>query len=106
MVIALGLAHAQQAMEAQKKVTDATNNLLKSNSQMLKQSTAEIATQSERGIVDIETIQKANEDIIQAMDDLVRIQAEGREKRLAVEVELKAAEDQLKQRLIQTTSIK
>jgi len=105
MVIALGLAHAQQALQAQKKVTDATNELLKANSEMLKQSTVEIATQSERGIVDIETIQKANGDIIQAMDDLVRIQTEGREKRLAVEVELKAAEDQLKQRLIESRKI-
>ncbi|MCC8154034.1 MAG: toxic anion resistance protein [Tannerellaceae bacterium] len=104
MVLSLGLAHAQQALEAQKKVTDATNQLLKSNSEMLKQSTRQIASESERGIVDMDTIRKANEDLIQSMEDLVKIQAEGREKRLAVEVELKAAEDELKKRLLQETS--
>ncbi|MCD8029749.1 MAG: toxic anion resistance protein [Bacteroides sp.] len=102
MVIALGLVHAQQAMEAQKKVTDMTNELLKSNSEMLKQSTRQIAIESERGIVDLETIQKANEDLIATMDDLVKIQAEGRQKRMAAEVELKAAEEQLKQRLLES----
>ncbi len=105
MVIALGLVHAQQAMDAQKKVTDMTNDLLKSNSEMLKQSTRQIAIESERGIVDMETIQKANDDLIQTMDDLVKIQAEGREKRIAVEIELKAAEEQLKQRLLESKKL-
>lgn len=101
MVIALGLAHAQQALQAQKSVTDATNELLRRNSEMLKQSTREIATENERGIIDMDTIKKANEDLMTAMDDLVKIQAEGREKRIAAEVELKAAENQLKQRLLE-----
>ncbi len=102
MVIALGLVHARQAMEAQKKVTDMTNDLLKSNSEMLKQSTRQIAIESERGMVDLETIRKANEDLIATMDDLVKIQAEGRQKRMEAEVELKAAEEQLKQRLLES----
>lgn len=101
MVLSLGLAHTQQALSAQKAVTDTTNELLKRNSEMLKQSTTEIATESERGIVDIETIKKANDDLFQAMDDLLRIQAEGREKRIAAEVELKAAEEDLKKRLLE-----
>jgi uncharacterized protein YaaN involved in tellurite resistance len=100
MVLSLGLAHTQQALDVQKAVTDTTNELLKRNSEMLKQSTAEIAKESERGIVDIETIKKANGDLFQAMDDLLRIQAEGREKRIAAEVELKAAEEELKKRLL------
>ena len=101
MVLSLGLVHSQQALQAQKTVTDATNELLRRNSEMLKQSTVEIATESERGIVDIETIKKANDDLFQAMDDLLRIQSEGRQKRLAAEVELKAAEEQLKKRLVE-----
>lgn len=100
MVLSLGIAHTQEALAAQKAVTDTTNELLRKNSEMLKQSTVEIATESERSIVDFETIKKANDDLFQAMDDLVRIQAEGREKRLAVEVELKAAEEEMKNKLL------
>ena len=100
MVLSLGIVHTQEALAAQKAVTDTTNELLKRNSEMLKQSTVEIATESERSIVDFETIKKANDDLFQAMDDLVRIQAEGREKRLAVEIELKAAEEEMKNKLL------
>lgn len=100
MVISLGLVHAQQALQAQKMVTDATNELLRKNSEMMKQSTINVATESERGIVDIETIKKANEDLFTAMDELARIQKEGRERRIAAEIELKAVEDELKKRLL------
>ncbi len=100
MVLSLGLVHSQQALEAQKAVTDATNKLLQKNSEMLKQSTTQIAQETERGIVDMETIRKANTDLFTALDDLMRIQAEGRQKRLDAEVELKSAESELKSRLL------
>lgn len=100
MVLGLGIAHTQQALDTQRAVTDTTNELLKRNSEMLKQSTVQIATESERGIVDMDTIKKANEDLFHTLDELVRIQAEGREKRIAAEIELKAAEEQLKTRLL------
>lgn len=100
MVLSLGLVHTQQALHAQKTVTDATNELLKRNSEMLKQSTGQIARESERGIVDIETIKKANADLFVAMEDMLRIQQEGRENRKLVEVELLAAEEELKTRLL------
>lgn len=100
MVLSLGIVHTQQALDAQKAVTDTTNELLKRNSEMLKQTTTQIASESERGIVDFETIQKANNDLFEVMDELLRIQAEGREKRLTVETELKAAEEQMKKRML------
>jgi len=100
MVLSLGIAHSQQAADAQRTITDTTNKLLKRNSEMLKQSTTQIASESERGIIDLETIKQANSDLFTAMDDLIRIQAEGRERRLAVEIELKAAETELKNRLL------
>lgn len=100
MVLSLGIIHTQKALEAQRSVTDATNEMLKKNSEMLKQSTTEIATESQRGIVDIDTIKKVNADLIAAMDDLVRIQEEGREHRRMVERELKAAEEELKAKLL------
>lgn len=100
MVLALGIVHTQQALDAQKSVADATNAMLRRNSEMLKTSTGRIATESQRGIVDMETIRQANNDLFAAMDDLVRIQAEGRQKRIAAEVELKAAEEEFKQKML------
>ena len=81
MVLALGIAHSQQAMQAERAVTDATNELLKKNAATLKQGTIEIAKESERGIVDIETLKATNENLIQTFDEVMKIQAEGRAKR-------------------------
>lgn len=100
MVLTLGLARSQQALGAQQAVNDATNQLLTKNSEMLKDSTIKIAKETERGIVDIETIRKVNSDIITTIDEIVRIQAEGREKRRAVEIELKDSENDLKKHLL------
>ncbi|MDR1756844.1 MAG: toxic anion resistance protein [Culturomica sp.] len=101
MVLSLGILHSQQALNAQKNVVDTTNELLKKNSETLKQSTTQISVENERGIIDIETIRKANTDLLTTMDDICRIQKEGREKRIAVEIELKAAEEELKAKLSQ-----
>ncbi|MDM1355771.1 toxic anion resistance protein [Myroides marinus] len=103
MVLTLGLARSQQALGAQQAVTDATNDLLTRNSEMLKDSTIKIAQETERGIVDIETIRKVNTDIINTIDEIVRIQADGRDKRRAVELELKEQENDLKKHLLGTT---
>lgn len=102
MVLTLGIAHSQQALAAQRAITDATNELLVKNSEMLRQTTVEIAKESERGIVDIETIQKANTDIIATIDDVLKIQQEGREKRKLVEQELLQAENNLKNHILKT----
>lgn len=104
MVLTLGIAHAQAAVEAQKAITDTTNELLKKNSEMLKDASVKVATENERGIVDIETIKKVNADILSTIDDVIRIQKEGREKRATVEIELKATEDELKNHLIKSVN--
>ena len=100
MVLTLGIARSQQALGAQRAVTDATNELLSRNSGLLRDSTVQIAQETERGIVDIETIRKVNSDIINTIDDIVRIQEEGKEKRRAVEVELREQENELKKHLL------
>ena len=87
-------------------VTDTTNDLLRKNAEMLHQSTVEIATENERGIVDIETLQHTNNELIATLDDLMKIQEEGRQKRQAAEVELVNIEKQLKQKLMETTTIR
>ncbi len=101
MVLALGVAHSQQAAKAQREVTDMTNELLKKNSEMLKTATIETAKESERGIVDIETLQQTNQNLITSLDEVVRIQAEGRQKRGEAEVELARIEGELKQKLLE-----
>ena len=106
MVIALGMAHSKAAIRAQTMVTDTTNDLLRKNAEMLHQSTVEIATENERGIVDIETLQHTNNELIATLDDLMKIQEEGRQKRQAAEVELVNIEKQLKQKLMETTTIR
>ena len=101
MVLALGLAHSQQAIEAQRAVSDMTNELLKKNAAALKQGTVEAAKESERGVVDIETLQATNKSLIETLDELNKIQSEGRAKRAAAEVELGRIEGELKQKLME-----
>ena len=101
MVLALGLAHSQQAAEAQKAVTDLTNDLLKKNAEALKLSSVEVAKQAERGIVDIETLKQTNQSLIDTLDEVMRIQTEGRQKRQEAEVELRRIEGELKDKLLQ-----
>lgn len=104
MVLALGLANSQQAIEAQRAVTDMTNELLKKNAAALKQGTIEAARESERGIVDIETLQQTNRSLIETLDEVIKIQAEGRDKRAAAEVELGKIEGELKQKLLEISN--
>ena len=101
MVLALGISHSKQAMEAQRAVSDMTNDLLKKNADMLKIATIETAKESERGIVDIETLQHTNESLISTLDEVMVIQAEGRQKRREAEVELQRIEGELKQKLLE-----
>lgn len=101
MVLALGLAHSQQAIEAQRAVSDMTNELLKKNAAALKQGTIDAAKESERGVVDIETLQATNKSLIETLDELNKIQSEGRAKRAAAEVELGRIEGELKQKLME-----
>lgn len=103
MVIALGIEHSRQAMEAQRAVTDMTNELLKKNAAALHQATVDITKESERGIVDIETLTQTNSELIATLDDITTIQNEGREKRKAAEVELNRMENELKAKLIGIT---
>ena len=101
MVLALSMEHSQEAMKAQKAVTDLTNDLLNKNAEALKQGSIQIAEESERGIVDIETVQNANNKLIETLDEVIRIQEEGREKRRLAENELGKMEAQLKQKLLE-----
>ena len=101
MVLALGLAHSKEALETQRAVTDMTNELLKKNADMLKQGTVDIAQESERGIVDIETIAYTNQQLISTLDEVLRIQDEGRAKRKAAEAELIRIETELKNKLLE-----
>ncbi|MCI6082658.1 MAG: toxic anion resistance protein [bacterium] len=101
MVLALGMAHSQQAMQAERAVTDATNELLKKNAATLKQGTIEIAKESERGVVDIETLKQTNQQLISTLDELNKIRADGKAKRAAAEQELGRIEGELKQKLLE-----
>jgi uncharacterized protein YaaN involved in tellurite resistance len=100
MVLALGIHHSQQALEAQREVTNMTNYLLRSNAEKLKMGTVEIAKESERGIADIETLQHTNRMLIETLDEVRRIQTEGAAKRREAEVELRRIEGELKQKLM------
>jgi uncharacterized protein YaaN involved in tellurite resistance len=104
MVIALGIEHSRQAMEAGRMVTDMTNELLKKNAEALRQATVDITREAERGIVDIETLTHTNEQLIQTLDEVQQIQKEGREKRTAAEAELGRIESELKTKLIRMGS--
>lgn len=101
MVLALGIAHSAEAAQAQRQVTDITNELLRKNAETLHMATVETAKESERGIVDLETLQKTNADLIQTLDDVMRIQMEGRQKRLAAEMEMHRMEEELKRKLLE-----
>lgn len=101
MVLALGMAHSKEAMEAQRAVTDMTNELLKKNADALKQGTVDIARESERGIVDLETVQHTNQQLISTLDEVLKIQDEGRAKRRAAETELVRIEYELKAKLLE-----
>ena len=106
MVIALGLAHSQQALAAQRQVTDMTNELLRKNAEALKTATVQTAREAERGIVDIETLKATNEALISTLDEVLTIQNEGREKRRAAQEELARIEEQLKNKLLEINSAK
>lgn len=101
MVIAIGINHSRQAAKAQREVTDMTNELLRKNADVLKTATIETAKESERGIVDMETLKKTNESLITTLDEVVRIQAEGRVKRKEAESELGRMEEELKTKLLE-----
>lgn len=101
MVLALGIAHSAEAAQAQRQVTDITNELLRKNAETLHMATVETAKESERGIVDLETLQKTNADLIQTLDDVMRIQMEGRQKRQAAEMEMHRMEEELKIKLLE-----
>lgn len=100
-VIALGLSNAQQALEAQKAVSDVTNEMLRKNSEMLKQGTVEIAKESERSVVDIETLVEVNNNLISTIDSVIEIQRQGQEKRTQGEKELQRLESDLKNKLLE-----
>lgn len=101
MVIALGVTHSTQAAESQRQVTDMTNELLKKNAEKLKMATIETAKESERGIVEIETLKATNESLISTLDEVMKIQQEGRQKRKEAEAEMMNLENQLKTKLLQ-----
>ena len=101
MVLALGIAHSTEAAQAQRQVTDVTNALLKQNAEKLRMASIETAKEAERGIVDIETLKQTNAQLIQTLDDVMKIQQEGRTKRLAAEAEMAKMENELKVKLLQ-----
>lgn len=101
IVIALGLANAKSALDTQRKVSSLTNDMLKANSELLKQGTVEIAEESEKAIVDVETLQKTNSDLIETLDKLIQIHSAGKAKRLAAEGELLKIESELKNKLLE-----
>jgi uncharacterized protein YaaN involved in tellurite resistance len=101
MVIAIGIEHSAQAAKAEREVNDMTNALLKKNADMLKVATVEAAKESERGIVDMETLKHTNESLISTLDEVMKIQTEGKERRRTAEAELSQIEGQLREKLLQ-----
>ena len=100
MVLALGVAHSADAVRALREVTDMTNELLRKNAEKLKMSTIETARESERGIVDMETLRQTNQSLISTLDEVVKIQEEGKTRRREAEQELGRLENELKQKLL------
>lgn len=101
IVLALGIDHSKEAMEAERAVTNMTNDLLKKNAETLHQATVDVAKESERGIVDIETLQHTNEELIKTLDEVLEIQKEGHQKRQAAEEELQRIEGELNAKLLE-----
>lgn len=101
MVLALGVSHSKEAMEAQRAVTDMTNSLLKKNAETLHQATVETAKESDRGIIDLETLQHTNQELIATLDEVLAIQKEGHQKRADAEKELTRIEDELHRKLLE-----
>lgn len=103
MVIAIGLSHSTEAARAQREVSDMTNELLKKNAETLKVASIETAKESERGIVDIETLQSTNQTLISTLDEVLKIQKDGREKRANAEAELQKIENQMREKLLEAS---
>ena len=101
MVLALGMSHSQQAMKAQREVTELTNELLKKNSEMLKTGSVEIARESERGIVELETLKATNQNLISTLEEVRQIQVDGAAKRREAEAELVRIEGELREKLLE-----
>ena len=106
MVLALGVTHAEQAARAQREVSDMTNELLRKNAEVLKTATIESAKESERGIIDVETLKNTNANLISTLDEVMKIQADGREKRRAAEQEMQTMENELKEKLLELSERK
>lgn len=106
MVLALGVAHSNDAVKAQREVSDMTNELLKKNAETLKMATVETAHETERGIVDMETLQHTNQTLISTLDEVMQIQQDGRQKRAEAEVELRKMENELKVKLLEVVTDK
>lgn len=106
MVIAIGLEHSQDAAKAQREVTDVTNDLLKKNAEALKIASIETAKESERGIVDIETLTQTNQTLIDTLDEVMKIQDEGRLRRAEAEKELVRIEDQMRAKILEVSKVK
>ena len=106
MVLALGVAHSNDAVKAQREVSDMTNELLKKNAETLKMATVETARETERGIVDMETLQHTNQTLISTLDEVMQIQQDGRQKRAEAEVELRKMENELKVKLLEVVTDK
>lgn len=104
MVLAMGLSHSQQATKAQREVTNMTNELLKKNAEALKMSTIETAKESERGIIDLETLKQTNQSLISTLDEVMKIQEDGKAKRREAEAELGKLENELKHKLLDIKS--
>lgn len=106
MVLALGVAHSGEAVKAQREVTDMTNELLRKNAETLKMATVDTARETERGIVDIETLQHTNQTLISTLDEVMEIQRDGRRKRVEAEAELRKMENELKEKLLEVVEKK
>ena len=104
MVLALGLANSEEALKAQRAVSETTNELLRKNAELLHDTTVGVAQESERGIIDIETLTETNNKLISTIDEVMQIQKEGHEKRVEAEIELRRLEGELRDKVLETIS--